>query len=147
MLAGLLALAGCSALPERARTHLVGTALPDLLACVGRPDSRVRVGDDDWVLGFAPQVLAAPALSASVPVLGDALKPTVSVSNAESCRMIVRIRSGRVASVHYVGASFLLSGANGACAPLVRDCLIHPDHTALPAGYSADAVLSAREGQ
>lgn len=140
----LLALASCSVLPERARHDLVGTSLPDLVACAGRPDSRMRVGADDWVLGWGPVTTATPSLTAAVPVLGDLAKPTVSASASATCRMMTRIQRGRVASLHYVGTSSLPIGAEAACAPIIRDCLAHPDRTVLPAGYDTNAYLEVK---
>ncbi len=139
--AALLVLTGCSALPERARHQLVGTTLPDLVACAGRPESRMRVGVDDWVLGWAPVTTATPAITGAVPVLGDLAKPTISANASATCRMSARMRGGRVVSLHYVSTSSLPLGAKSACAPIVRDCLAHPDRTVLPAGYDADAIL------
>lgn len=141
LLAGLLALACCSALPERARRQLVGTSLPDLVACAGRPASQMRVGVDDWVLGWTPVTTATPSVSCAVPLLGDLVKPTVSASASATCRMSARVRAGRVVSLHYLSTSSLPLGSEVACAPIVRDCMAHPDQTTLPSGYWSSDYL------
>ncbi|OUJ14199.1 hypothetical protein HK28_00520 [Acetobacter sp. DsW_063] len=139
--AALLTLAGCSALPGRARHDLVGMTLPDFLACAGQPTERMRIAPRQWALTFPTNNWSTPSLSGAVPLLGDLVKPTVSASASESCRMTARIRDGRVASIHFVATSSLTTSASAACAPLVRDCLLYPDHTMLPADYDADAYL------
>lgn len=138
-------LSSCSELPGQARRDLVGVSLPDLVSCAGQPAERMRVGRDDWVLTFAPVTITTPSVTGSVPLLGDLLKPSVTASAQESCRMTARVRGGRIASLHYVGTSSLLFGAHAACAPLVRDCLKYPDRTSLPENYSADDILSQKE--
>ncbi|OUJ16474.1 hypothetical protein HK28_12395 [Acetobacter sp. DsW_063] len=140
-LALVLSLTACASLPEQARHDLPGTTLPDLVSCAGQPSERMRVGPDDWVLSWGANA-STPSISGSVPLFADLVKPTVSASASMQCRMSARIQSGRVVSIHYVGTSSLIFGAHAACSALVRDCLLHPDHTTLPADYDAGRYLS-----
>lgn len=141
-LAGALALTGCGGYMAReARTRLPGTTLPDLIACAGVPDHRMRVDRLEWVLVYDQSSAVQPSLTASVSALASLVKPAVTMGAAGTCRAIVRIYGNRVRSVHYAGPSGTFEGPNAACAPLVRDCLSHPDRTVLPADYDAGAVL------
>ncbi|WP_146882048.1 hypothetical protein [Acetobacter nitrogenifigens] len=142
-LALVLILAACTDRTEQARTELIGMPYPDLVACAGPPSVRVQTDADDWDGEWGGSV-STPSVSGSVPLFADLVKPTVSASAAMSCRMTARVRGGRVYSIHYVGTSSLIFGAHAACAALVRDCLLHPDHTTLPADYDAGRYLGAK---
>lgn len=137
----LLAVSACTPMAERARSSFVGMALPDMLACAGNPAHIRPIGPDEWILAYGPRTTDSPSLTGSVPILGDIASPTVSIENSSSCAMTVRIHGAYVKSVHFVAGSSMLMGPNIACAPLVRDCLHHPDHTTLPDDYDPKSVL------
>lgn len=134
-LALLVMLSACTSVTEQARESLPGMPVTDLMACAGSPESSILVGPDEWVGTYAPVTVSTPSVTGSVPVLGDIVKPTVTASASMSCKMVVRIKSGYVFSVHYIGASSLIMGPHTACIPMVLDCMRHPDKTQLPAGY------------
>ncbi|GBQ28459.1 hypothetical protein AA12717_2959 [Gluconacetobacter sacchari DSM 12717] len=116
-LVGLLALAACTAMPERARTALVGQPRSAVLSCMGVPDRQEQWGGIETLTWRQDQPVQGP-----FDIKGP-LSLELSLGGHGTCRATVTIRSGRVASVVYSGPSATLLGRNGACAGLVRGCV------------------------
>jgi hypothetical protein len=129
----LLSLSACATYTTRqARTALPGMTVMDLQACAGIPDKKVQIGPADWLLEYRFASSATPAFE--VKVLTDL---DLQIGNKGGCNLTVRAREpGYVVSVHYAGDEFSTSGPQSACAPLVRECTDHADHTKLPPGYT-----------
>ena len=110
---------------EQSRTHIVGMDLPDMESCAGPPLSELKISDNEKILVFSTVSVSTPTVSASLPIFGDALKPTITASSTSMCRMTARVISNKVYSIHYLDNSFF--GGYSSCAPLIRDCMKHPD--------------------
>ncbi|WP_183118420.1 hypothetical protein [Gluconacetobacter azotocaptans] len=119
-MAALLALSGCTTLPERARSALVGQPRPAALSCMGVPDRAEQRGDIETLTWRQDQQVQGP-----FDIKGP-LSLELSLGGHGTCRATATIRDGRISSVVYSGPSATLLGRNGACAGLVRGC-VQPD--------------------
>lgn len=134
-LASIAILLGACTAPvsNEARTSVVGMTLPDLLSCAGRPDKVLHAAPDDWIVQYEQNQAVQPpfTLKSSFIVNGE-----VDIGARGMCHVIFRVHRGYVAAVHFTGPSLTASGANGACVPLIRECVTRADHTTLPNRYN-----------
>jgi hypothetical protein len=133
ILCALLALDSCNApISDEARTSVVGMTLPDLLSCAGRPDKTIQAGPEDWIVQYEQNQAVQPpfTLKSAFVVSGE-----LDIGARGMCHAVFRVHRGYVAAVHFTGPSLTASGANGACVPLIRECVTRADHTTLPQGY------------
>ena len=122
----ILSLSGCSsAMVQDSRRTLIGNDLTSFESCAGPPVQDLAISNNEHILVFSTVSVATPTVSASLPILGNAIKPTVTASSASMCRMTARFINGRVYALHFLNNSFF--GGYTACAPLVRDCMKFPD--------------------
>lgn len=138
LLALLPLLAGCGAyLAHDARTAILGMNAPDLIACAGIPTKVVKLTDRELLLQYDYSPPSSPLFS--LKVLSDV---DLAIGAKGACQAHFRVlREGVVSGVSYAGTSFSMNGPYSDCAPLIRECVNHPDSVALPAGYDAFAVM------
>nr|WP_246379713.1 hypothetical protein [Gluconacetobacter johannae] len=110
-------MAGCTTVPERTRSALVGQPRPMVLACMGVPDRADQRGDIETLTWRQDQQVQGP-----FDIKGP-LSLELSIGGHGTCRATAMIRDGRIASFVYSGPSTTLLGRNGACAGLVRGCV------------------------
>lgn len=135
--AALLPLAACGTyLAHDARQAVLGMNVVDLQGCAGVPqhvqqlDARELLLQYDFKTGTSAFTISA---------LGDL---NLQIGPQGECHAIFRVlRDGTVAGVNYAGTTASLAGPYAACAPLVKECVNHPDSTKLPPGYDAFAAL------
>ncbi len=139
LLAGtLLALSGCATLEaNRARTHLVGAAEPDIIACMGVPAERQLISRTQSVLQW-------DYAQAGDDVDLEAGIYEVKLGRPGICHAIIRISGGYVQSVHYTGEVVTATDPDSICNRLIHDCLWHREHTPLPAGFSQAEVAGGK---
>lgn len=131
-------LGGCSAYTvDEARSRVVGMNAPDLISCAGIPDKMMKISSDEMLIQYDRPAGTASVFSVKVLGLAD-----VAVGRPGACHAQFRIlRDGVVSGASFSGTSFSLSGPQGDCAPIVRECVTHPDRTALPGHYDAFAIF------
>ncbi|MCP1215569.1 hypothetical protein NKW53_05750 [Acetobacter orientalis] len=115
-LALLCLLASCSSVPLRAQHDLIGMPKSDLLACAGVPD-RQAVTADGEVLEYRQDQQVQGPFTIKTPINFE-----LDVGGHGTCHMILDMRVGRVAQVHYTGPSATLLGRYAACTPLINAC-------------------------
>ncbi|MBV9784651.1 MAG: hypothetical protein JO264_12615 [Acidisphaera sp.] len=118
-------LAGCgvqdSRVAHRAQTNLLGMSTEDLQACVGAPDKRTKIGDDEILTYFASSN-SAGGIDLTLPIVGG-----INFSGGGYCHATFKLVGGHVTELRYTGDNSELLGPQGVCAPIVRDCLNHPE--------------------
>ncbi len=135
-----LALSACGALDTYqardplGRSRIIGMALPDLLASLGKPDGVMQTGPDTAVVQYT-HVDTSAALKATVLLLGS-----VELGGGGGCTVVFSVlRDGTVADVAFPRSysEQLFSPPYSACAPLVSEVLVHPNGAGKPAAYDA----------
>jgi hypothetical protein len=142
-LAAALLLSACATYDVRkARTNLAGMNVVDLQACAGVPAKKpTQISPTTWLLTYSFASSATPAFS--VKVLTDL---DLEIGNKGGCSLTVRAAEpGYVQAVHFTNDEFSTSGPQAACAPLIRECVEHSDHSTLPAGYTLARWLKAQD--
>jgi hypothetical protein len=124
-IAAFFAFAGCAAATEPevdqiAQQKMIGLSKKKIVACLGAPAKRVRIGSTDiWTypIGAAPfeTLFFSPALSMAA-----------SGSGSGSCDVDVILTNGAVSQVVY-------RGADGGPLPLGRECLFQVQNCTEPA--------------
>lgn len=136
LLTPVFLLIGCiNAVTDRDRRSMVAMTAPDLAACAGKPNQAWKIGPDDWIWQYeqAAPTQAAVTLKTGFPALSE-----LDVGARGTCHAVIRLHGGYVASIHFTGPSLTVSGANGACVPLIHECVTRSDMTKLPDGYHID---------
>lgn len=132
---GLTACAG-EKVTEEARTSLVATTLPDIISCAGKPDKFTQISSTDWVIQYE-DAIARPAITMKGPLSTEL---DIASTNAV-CHAVMRIHNGYVVSMHFTGPSLTINGPNGACIPMIKECLHHKDNTSIPYNYDSKDYL------
>lgn len=136
-LLALLALSGCgTVLSHRARTAMLAMNVVDLQACAGIPTKAAKLDARELLLQYDYKADTAMVALSAFTYFSLQLGPK------GECHALFRVlRDGTVAGVNYAGTTASLAGPYAACAPLIKECVDHPDATVLPAGYDAFATL------
>lgn len=110
---------------------------PDLLACAGVPTKVVKLTDRELLVQYDYNPPSGALFSLKVLTYLD-----LNIGEKGACQAHFRIlRDGTVSGVSYAGTSFSFNGPQADCAPLIRECVNHPDQTQLPANYDAFEYL------
>ncbi|MFT8591301.1 MAG: hypothetical protein ABF746_08785 [Acetobacter orientalis] len=112
----VILLAACSSIPRRAQHDLIGLPKSALLACAGVPDRQALIEGGE-VLEYRQDQQVQGPLTIKTPVNFE-----LDIGGHGTCHMVVTLRSGLVAQIHYTGPSATLLGRYAACTPLVRSC-------------------------
>lgn len=130
-------ISACGAvLTKETRTGIVGTPLPDLLSCAGKPSSVIAADDTDVDVQYDQSTPTQPNFS-----LGGVYGISIGLGAMGECHAIFRVHDGYVVGVHYTGPSFTLGGPRSACIPLIKECATRLDRTTLPDNYDQFKVL------
>ena len=149
ILAALL-LSGCGAAEtitvHDARQAMLGRNVVDVMACAGIPDRpALQTAPDELLLQYDYKATASVGSSSFSVTLPFGFGAKLGAASSE-CHMHLRVlRDGTVAGVSFSGPA--LADVNGVCSGMVSECVIHPDQTALPAGYDAIKTLLPSKGK
>jgi hypothetical protein len=95
-----------------AQRKMIGLAKKKILACLGEPDKRVRIGSTDiWTYRNGEARIESPFFA---PVLS--MSATAPAVLGQSCNVNVIMTNGAVSQVAY-------AGANGGLLPLGEQCI------------------------
>jgi hypothetical protein len=127
------AFAACAWDPEVdqiAQQKMIGLSKQKILACIGAPAKRARIGSTDiWTYPIGDARVESPLFSPALDMGASAL---MGADNRSSCNVNVVMTNGRVTQVVY-------HGADGGTLPLGRQCLFAvqncTESSALKAAY------------
>jgi len=129
MLLALLWLAGCgyndSKVAHRAQHELLGMSAEDLQTCLGLPDRRLQITPSTELLTYIAASNTAGGANAPIPIFGG-----VYYAGGGYCHATFKLVNGAVTEVRFAGDDNELIGTDGFCAPIVAECLKHPEHYA-----------------
>lgn len=135
----ILLMSGCSTyVASVAPDKMRGMSVPDLIACAGIPDQKMKTKPDVMVLEWTPKTTTSSGtktsgFSVTLP-LGTSLTLQPPV---DTCHMQATVlRDGTVADVD-MSSSSGIKGDNGACGQIVKQCVYDQSSTGLPANYDA----------
>jgi hypothetical protein len=139
----LLVLSGCaiedSKTAQTAQHSLVGWSERDVQTCLGAPTWQSKFGDTD-ILTYAADSTFNHNVSIGLPfVIG------VSTGGGGYCHVVVTTKDARVQQVRYVGEINAPMAPDAFCAPIVRSCVEHPPHSAVPTGTRPTAPADAAQ--
>jgi hypothetical protein len=121
------ALTACGTVDSRlageARSELIGMSELDLHRCAGPPAKTETIGRS--VLQSYEQTETQPSVGVALPSIGALGGGGLNVSGttAGSCKAIFELVDGKIASVHYAGATASGLGSLALCGPIVEHCL------------------------
>lgn len=119
-----------------ARSFIPGHTEPDVLACMGPPDSKTPTGSPgESVLQWSYNQ-AGTDFDAELGVY------TLKLGRPGICHAAIRFDQGYATSLHFTDVDIGPTNPDSICGRMVADCLSHIDHTALPPGYDDAAVLT-----
>jgi hypothetical protein len=120
-----LLLAGCSIndsrIADHARLQLMGMSEVDLQSCLGAPDQRASVGNTDILTYYAT---STSSNSFSLPIVGG-----FGFSFGGYCHATFQLKDSHVTQILYSGEKNATFAPDAYCAPILRTCLDHLDHT------------------
>ncbi len=107
---------------RRAQAALLGYSSVELQSCLGAPDQRSAIGDTQ-ILSYYATSTGGGGVNVTLPVIGGGL----SVSGGGYCHATVRLDHDRVTRIRYSGETDATFSPDAYCAPIVRECLAHPE--------------------
>lgn len=137
----LLLLSGCGAMSSiqarDPRGVLIGHNVVDLLDCAGIQDAKQQIAPDVGILQWSFKS-NDPQIKATIAVIG-----TISLGSAPQCKMAATfLRDGTVVDISFPGCTTsMIGGPYADAAPIVGECLRHPNAISLPPGYDAMMML------
>jgi hypothetical protein len=132
----VLALSGCGTYHAwQARTALVGATEPDVISCLGVPDSKQFLTANEHVMQW---VYAQTGTDVDLDLGIYELK----LGRPGVCHTIVRFDQGYAVSVHYADSDVGPDNPDDVCGRMVVGCLSRIDHTTLPADFSPMGVMT-----
>ena len=144
----LLLLTGCGAFDTREARNpagsLIGSDVPGLIGCMGKPDAVQQTGPDTAILQWNHEQ-TDQGLSFSVSIFAS-----LQIGTGGGCKMVATVlRDGTVADITFPGSfsTGLISAPYSECGPIVEECLHHPGATVLPAKYDAFVWLLPKDGK
>jgi hypothetical protein len=139
-----LALCGCATYDVHqlrdpmAKHTLIGTAVPDLVNCMGTDYTFKQVKADEGVLQYTRKD-TSDGLKASVTLIGS-----VQIGGGGGCSVAFDVlRDGTVADVHFpnVYNDQLFSEPYAPCRALIKECVSYAGNTGIPKGFDAFVYL------
>jgi hypothetical protein len=138
-LLSLVLLSGCQTyVASVAPGKMRGMSAPDLIACAGIPDQKMKTKPDVMILEWVPKTTSASGAKTSGYSVSLPLGMSVTLSPpVDTCHMQATVlRDGTVADVD-MSSSSGIKGDDGACGQIVKQCVYDQSDTGLPKGYDA----------
>ena len=115
-----LMLSGCGTYQAyQARTFIPGHTEPDVLACMGPPDSKTPTGTP------GESVLQWVYAQSGTDVEAELGVYSLKLGRPGVCHVAIRFDRGYASSVHYTDVDIGPTNPDSICGRLVKDCLSH----------------------
>lgn len=137
----LLILSSCAGIPaKKSETKLIGTTLPDIISCAGKPSSITAINHNDVVLQYDQSGTTQPNFN-----IGGIHGVSFGLGGIGNCSMMARFHNGYLISIHYIGQTWTFGGAMSSCTPIINSCYYRNDHTSIPDDYNQFQILGVKQ--